>query len=110
MGSPLLRKKLLHPRRFLDPTVVHWDLTSSRDDFPIGQRFAAVCLCEVSAFRLSLHSPARGAKDAFLLGAPGCNTYKQPGMCLGFFPHLVARSFDTLGTALSFESPGPSLL
>ena len=74
-GSPLLRKKLFHPRRFLDPSVVHWDLTSSCDDFPIGLQFAAVCLCEVPTFGLSLHSPARGAKDTFLVGAPGCKTY-----------------------------------
>lgn len=36
---------------------------------------AALCLCEVSAFELFLHLPARGAKDTFPLGAPGCKIY-----------------------------------
>lgn len=42
MGFPLLRKRLFHARNFLDPTVVHWDPTSSCDGFPVGLQFACV--------------------------------------------------------------------
>lgn len=74
--------------------------------FPERSQSAAFCLCEVSTFGLSLHSPARGAKDTFLLGAPGCKIYSVGPV--GFFPHLAARSFDTI--VVSYESPRPSLV
>lgn len=43
--------------------------------FPQCSQPDAFCLCEVPAFGLFLHSPARGAKDTAPLGAPGCQIY-----------------------------------